>query len=133
MSVHADEASDEGVVPIKRSNNGGLPPAETVEGRTSPKENGDQVTAVRTPSRGAASSRLDAVRQVAREGPGSVASQLSSSAAGFGCAIRQRPRRASTTPLAWSKSASMRDNNRDVQTAMTTLPRQSASSVQAAE
>ena len=52
---------------MKRSNNGSLPPAETVEGRASPKENGGQTTAVRTPSRGAASNRLDAVRQAARQ------------------------------------------------------------------
>jgi hypothetical protein len=40
MSMHADEESDEGVVPMKRSNNEGLSSAETVEGRTSPKGNG---------------------------------------------------------------------------------------------
>src|SRR5262249_21295066 len=67
MSMDADEEPDEGIVPMKRSNNGGLPPAELVEGRGSPKENGDQATAVRTTRRGAASSRLDAVRQAARE------------------------------------------------------------------
>src|SRR5262245_42084555 len=67
MSMHADEESDEGIVPMKQSNKGGLPPAEVVEGRASPKENGDQTTAVRILSRGAASSRLDAVRQAARQ------------------------------------------------------------------
>jgi hypothetical protein len=67
MSMHADEESDEGIVPMKRSNNGSLLPAEIVEGRASPKENGGQATAVRTPSRGAASSRLGAVRQAARQ------------------------------------------------------------------
>jgi RNA-directed DNA polymerase len=67
MSMHADEESDEGIVPMKRSNNGSLLPAEIVEGRASPKENGGQATAVRTPSRGAASSRLDGVRQAARQ------------------------------------------------------------------
>jgi RNA-directed DNA polymerase len=66
MSMHAGEESDEVVVPEKRSNNEGLPSAETVEGRTSPKGNGNQATAVRTPSRGTASSRLEAVRQTAR-------------------------------------------------------------------
>jgi group II intron reverse transcriptase/maturase len=40
---------------------------EIVEGRASPEENGGQATAVRTPRRGAASSRLEAVRQAARE------------------------------------------------------------------
>ena len=67
MSMHADEESDEGTVPMKRSNNGSLLPAEIVEGRASPKENGGQATAVRTPSRGAASCRLEAVRQAARQ------------------------------------------------------------------
>src|SRR6202043_1883704 len=52
---------------MKRSNNGSLLPAEIVEGRPSPKENGGQATAVRTPRRGTASSRLDAVRQAARQ------------------------------------------------------------------
>ena len=67
MSMHADEESDEGTVPMKRSNNGSLLPAEIVEGRASPKENGSQATAVRTPRRGTASSRLEAVRQAARQ------------------------------------------------------------------
>ena len=67
MSMHADEESDEGIVPMKRSNKEGLPSAEIVEGRASPEENGGQATAVRTPSRGAASSRLAAVRQAARQ------------------------------------------------------------------
>ena len=40
MSMHADEESDEGVVPMKRSNNEGVSSAETGEGRTSPKGNG---------------------------------------------------------------------------------------------
>ena len=57
MSMHADEESDEVVLPVKRSNNEGLSSAETVEGRTSPEGNGSQTTAVRTPSRGVASSR----------------------------------------------------------------------------
>jgi RNA-directed DNA polymerase len=67
MGMYGDEESDEGVVPMKRSNNGGLLPAETVEGRASPEENGSQATAVRTPSRGTASSRLEAVRRTARQ------------------------------------------------------------------
>src|SRR5215510_4737260 len=66
MSMHAGEESDEVVVPEKRSNNEGLPSAETVEGRAPPKGNGNQASAVRTPSRGAASSRLEAVRQTAQ-------------------------------------------------------------------
>lgn len=67
MSMYADEESDEGIVPMKRSNKEGLPLAEIVEGRASPKENGGQATAVRTPSRGTASNRLAAVRQAARQ------------------------------------------------------------------
>ena len=67
MNMHADEKSDEGVVPEKRLNNGGMPPAEAVEGRTSPKGNGSRTAAVRTQSRGAASNGLAAVRQAARQ------------------------------------------------------------------
>ncbi len=67
MSMHVDEDSDEVVVPAKRSNKEGSPSAETVEGRASPKGNGGQATAVRTPSRGIASNRLEAVRQAARQ------------------------------------------------------------------
>jgi len=52
MSMHADEDSDEVVVPAKRSNKEDLSSAEIVEGRASPKGNGGQATAVRTPSRG---------------------------------------------------------------------------------
>jgi hypothetical protein len=47
MSMYADEESDEGVVPMKRSNNEGVSSAETVEGRTSPEGNGGQTTAAR--------------------------------------------------------------------------------------
>ena len=67
MSMHGNEESDEVVVPAKQLNKEGLPSAEIVEGRASPKENGGQATAVRTPSRGAASNRLAAVRQAARQ------------------------------------------------------------------
>ena len=42
MSMHADEESDEGVAPMKRSNNEGVSSAETVEGRTLPEGNGGQ-------------------------------------------------------------------------------------------
>src|SRR5258708_26113595 len=62
MSMHADEESDEGIVPMKRSNKEDLPSAETVEGRASPEENGGPATAVRTPSRVTASHRLAAPR-----------------------------------------------------------------------
>src|SRR4029077_2448679 len=67
MSVHADEESDEGIVPMKRSNNGSLLPAEIVEGRASPKGNGGQTAATRTLRRGTASNGLAAVRQAARQ------------------------------------------------------------------
>jgi group II intron reverse transcriptase/maturase len=67
MSMYADEKSDEGVVPEKRPNKWGMPPAEAVEGRTSPKGNGGRTTAVRTQSRAAASNGLAAVRQAARQ------------------------------------------------------------------
>ena len=67
MSMHADEESDEVVVPVKRSNNEGLPSAETVEGRTSPKGNGGETAAVRTLRRDTASNGLIAVRRAARQ------------------------------------------------------------------
>ncbi|MGH1483633.1 MAG: hypothetical protein ACRBM6_33920 [Geminicoccales bacterium] len=51
---------------MKRPNKGRGLPAEAVEGRTSPKGNGGQAAAVRTPSRVAASNGLAAVRQAAR-------------------------------------------------------------------
>jgi group II intron reverse transcriptase/maturase len=66
MSMYADEESDEGVVPMKRSNKGGVPSAETVEGKTSPKGNGGQTAAARTLRRDTASNGLAAVRQAAR-------------------------------------------------------------------
>ena len=66
MSMYADEESDEGIVPMKRSNNEGVPSAETVEGRTSPKGNGGQTAAARTLRRDTASNGLAAVRQAAR-------------------------------------------------------------------
>src|SRR5271168_591232 len=67
MSMHADEESDEGVVPMKRSNNEGVSSAETVEGRTSPKGNGGQTAAARTQRRDTASNGLAAVRQARSE------------------------------------------------------------------
>ena len=67
MSMHADEESDEGIVPMKRSNNEGVSSAETVEGRTSPKGNGGQTAAARTQRRDTASNGLAAVRQAARQ------------------------------------------------------------------
>jgi len=65
--MHADEKSDKAVVPMKQSNKEGLPLAEVVEGRTLPKRNTGQATAVRTQSRGAASIGLAGVRQAARQ------------------------------------------------------------------
>jgi RNA-directed DNA polymerase len=67
MGMDADEDSDEGVVPVKRPNNEGSPSAEAVEGRTSPKGNRGETAAVRTQRREAASNRLVAVRQAARQ------------------------------------------------------------------
>ena len=66
MNMHADEKSDEGIRAEKRPNKGGLPPAEAVEQRTSPKGNGGRTAAARTLSRSAASNGLAAVRQAAR-------------------------------------------------------------------
>jgi group II intron reverse transcriptase/maturase len=66
MSMYADEESDEGIVPMKRSNNEGVSSAETVEGKTSPKGNGGQTAAARTLRRDTASNGLAAVRQAAR-------------------------------------------------------------------
>ena len=67
MNMHAGEKSDEVIIPEKRPNKGGLPPAEIVEGRTSPKGNGGRTAAVRTQSRVTASNGLVAVRQAARQ------------------------------------------------------------------
>ena len=66
MSMHADEESDEGIIPMKRSNNEGVSSAETVEGRTSPEGNGGETAAARTLRRDTASNGLIAVRQAAR-------------------------------------------------------------------
>ena len=67
MSMHADEKSDEGVVPMKRPNKEGSPSAEAVEGRTSPKGNGGETAAARTLRRETASNGLVAVRRAARQ------------------------------------------------------------------
>ena len=53
--------------PKKQPNKEGLRSAEVVEGRTLPKRNTGQATAVRTQSRGAASNGLAGVRQAARQ------------------------------------------------------------------
>ena len=62
-SMHADEKSDEAIVPRRRPNKGRQLPAEVVEGRASPKGNSRQAAVVRTPSRVATSIRLAAVRR----------------------------------------------------------------------
>ena len=67
MSMHADEESDEGVVPMKQPNKEGSPSAEAVEGRTSPEGNGGETTAARTLRREPASNGLVAVRRAARQ------------------------------------------------------------------
>ncbi len=61
--MYADEKSDKAVVPMKQLNNEDLSLAEIVEGRALPKRNAGQSTAVRTQSRGTASSELAGVRQ----------------------------------------------------------------------
>ena len=65
--AHAREESDNGVVPMKRPNNGGPPSAEDVEGSALTEENTAQPNAGRTPSRGTAPNRLHRVRQAAKE------------------------------------------------------------------
>jgi hypothetical protein len=67
MSMHADEESDEGIVPMKRSNNEGVSSAETGEGRTSPEGNGGEPAAAGTLRRDTASNGLIAVRRSARQ------------------------------------------------------------------
>ena len=64
-SMHADEKSDEVVVPTKRPNKGRQLSAEVVEGRASPKGNSRQAAVVRTLSRASTSIRLAAVRRIA--------------------------------------------------------------------
>src|SRR5262249_44235330 len=65
-SMYADEKSDEAVVLTKRPNKGRKLLAEVVEGRASPKGNSRQAAVVRTLSRVATSTRLAAVRRIAR-------------------------------------------------------------------
>ena len=64
MDVDVDEKSDEAIVLMKPSNKGVNTLAEVVEGRASPEGNSDQVAAVRTQSRVAASTHLFTVRRV---------------------------------------------------------------------
>jgi RNA-directed DNA polymerase len=67
MSMNADEKSDEGIGPMKQPNKESSPPAEAVEGRTSPEGNGGQTTVARTLRRDTASNGLVAVRRAARQ------------------------------------------------------------------
>ena len=67
MSMHADEKSDEGIIPMKQPNKEGSPSAEAVEGRTSPEGNGGETAAARTLRRDTASNGLVAVRRAARQ------------------------------------------------------------------
>jgi group II intron reverse transcriptase/maturase len=67
MNMHADEKSDEAVVPEKQPNKEGSPSAEAVEERALPKGNGGQTAAVRTQRRVTASNGLTAVRRAARQ------------------------------------------------------------------
>ena len=67
MSMHADEKSDEGVIPMKQPNKEGSPSAEAVEGRTSPEGNGGETAAAWTLRRETASNGLVAVRRAARQ------------------------------------------------------------------
>jgi RNA-directed DNA polymerase len=70
VNAHVSEKSDKAILPMKRPNKGDKSPAEALEGRTL--VNGDSVetTTVRTQSRVAASSGLDAVGNVARRDKG---------------------------------------------------------------
>jgi hypothetical protein len=56
-----------GIVPSKRSNEGQGGPKEMVEGRPLTKENAEAPNPNRTPSREIGPSRLDRVRQAARQ------------------------------------------------------------------
>ncbi len=68
MNMYVDEKSDSVIVPTNPSNKEGSPSAEMVEGRTLPKGNSDQGTAVRTQSRVTASNFLTAVRRAGQRG-----------------------------------------------------------------
>ncbi len=58
--------SDSSIVPMKSSNNAGLPATEAAEGRGLPKGNSPERNALRTQSRDGAPSALERVRQVAK-------------------------------------------------------------------
>jgi RNA-directed DNA polymerase len=67
--VHGDRESHSGIVPAKRSNEGRGGPKEIVEGRPLTKENAEEPTPRRTPSRESGLSGLDRVRQAAKGDP----------------------------------------------------------------
>lgn len=70
--MYAHGKSDEGIVSMKRTNNGvqpeknGQPPAEFVEKRSSAKGNSDQTTVTGTQKPESTSSGLDRVREAAK-------------------------------------------------------------------
>src|SRR5260370_7433528 len=66
MSMQADENSDGVIVPEKRPNKEGLPSAEAVEGRSSPKGNGGETAAAPTLPRDTPPNRLIAPRPAPR-------------------------------------------------------------------
>ncbi len=68
MNGYVDEKSDSVIVPMKPSNKGDSSSAETVEGRTLPEGNSDQMAAVRTQSRVATLNVLMAVRRAGQHG-----------------------------------------------------------------
>lgn len=70
MNVNAFEKSDLEIVPKKVPNKGKHFSAETLEGRAKPKGNSQQSAAIRTQSRGVASTGLLAVRQAAQKNRG---------------------------------------------------------------
>jgi hypothetical protein len=64
--THGNGESYSGIVPTKRSNEGRGGSKEIVEGRPLTKENAEEPTPCRTPSRESGSSGLDRVRQAAK-------------------------------------------------------------------
>jgi hypothetical protein len=67
--MHGGEESYGGIVPAKQPNNGGVPPAEVVEGRPPTKENTPKPDLRRTPGRESGPTGLERVREAARKNP----------------------------------------------------------------
>jgi len=65
--MHDGGESYNGIVPAKQPNKSGVPPAEAVEGRPLTKENTQEPTPCRTPSRESGSSGLARVREAAKK------------------------------------------------------------------